>query len=155
MTIKVILSLPFQTLFSQAFDLEARDYLNEDDQTVVKHRSWWEFVMIIFDENPCLFMKKILCEAIVTYSVTNRQGKNNYLEIPTSNPWNVCTCDCTWVTAFVWWIIGSMRFKLLLSSIFNSSKTEIRFPVNLGITGHVATTGEVWWDVNFVRWSIK
>ena len=26
---------------------------------------------------------------------------------------------------------------------FNSSKTEIRFPVNLGITGHVATTGEV------------
>ena len=39
-TIKVILSLPFQTLFSQAFDLEARDYLNEDDQTVVKHRSW-------------------------------------------------------------------------------------------------------------------
>ena len=24
-----------------------------------------------------------------------------------------------------------------------SSKTEIRFPVNIGITGHVATTGEV------------
>jgi len=26
---------------------------------------------------------------------------------------------------------------------FNSSKTEVRFPVNIGITGHVATTGEV------------
>ena len=24
-----------------------------------------------------------------------------------------------------------------------SSKTEVRFPVNIGITGHVATTGEV------------
>ncbi|PFX27035.1 dual 3',5'-cyclic-AMP and -GMP phosphodiesterase 11-like isoform X1 [Stylophora pistillata] len=51
-----------KTLFSQAFDLEARDYLNEDDQTVVKHRS--------------------------------------------------------------------------------CSKTEVRFPINIGITGHVATTGE-------------
>lgn len=40
MTMIMILSVPFQTLFSQAFDLEARDYLNEDDQTVVKHRSW-------------------------------------------------------------------------------------------------------------------
>ena len=43
------------------------------------------------------------------------------------------------------------QIKLVFSSIFNSSKTEIRFPVNLGITGHVATTGEVWRDVNFVK----
>ena len=35
--------------------------------------------MIIFDENPCLFMKRILCEAIVTYSVTNRQGRNTVI----------------------------------------------------------------------------
>ena len=37
---EVMFCISFQTLFSQAFDLEARDYLNEDDQTVVKHRSW-------------------------------------------------------------------------------------------------------------------
>ena len=34
---------------------------------------------------------------------------------------------------------SSLHFLLLLYS----SKTEIRFPVNIGITGHVATTGEV------------
>ena len=33
---------------------------------------------------------------------------------------------------------SSLHFLLLYSS-----KTEIRFPVNIGITGHVATTGEV------------
>ena len=40
MVIVIMFCILFQTLFSQAFDLEARDYLNEDDQTVVKHRSW-------------------------------------------------------------------------------------------------------------------
>ena len=32
-----------------------------------------------------------------------------------------------------------MLFYILLFS----SKTEVRFPINIGITGHVATTGEV------------
>ena len=27
---------------------------------------------------------------------------------------------------------------------FTSSNTEVKFPVNIGITGHVATTGEVY-----------
>ena len=35
----------------------------------------------------------------------------------------------------------AIDIRILFS--FNSSKTEVRFPVNIGITGHVATTGEV------------
>ena len=112
----------------------------------------------IFDENPCLFMKRILCEAIETYSVTSRKGRNNYWLSWNSNQQSL-NCMFLWLNIIDWFCLINLWVseihKLLLSTTFNSSKTEIRFPVNLGITGHVATTGEVLWDVNFVKWSIK
>lgn len=41
------LCLAFQTLFSQAFDLEAKDYIQNDDSdktVTVKQRSWYLYL---------------------------------------------------------------------------------------------------------------
>lgn len=42
-----------------------------------------------------------------------------------------------------WFHLNGHSFSSLHFLLLYSSKTEIRFPVNIGITGHVATTGEV------------
>lgn len=52
--------------------------------------------------------------------------------------------------------LNGLSFSSLHFLLLYSSKTEIRFPVNIGITGHVATTGEVilWgcFQIKVMKW---